>query len=108
MKLRFYKKGGEWYADVKQCTEAQNRMVLGADKALDIISNGKDDILLLVETGKLENYGDIQLKRIIHDCFGGTYFIRTKVKGLPKIAWLCNVCHVVFGEHPEYINISIL
>ena len=45
--IRFYKKHNAWYADVAEHTEAENRMVAGADTFLEKIDEKK----LVVSTG---------------------------------------------------------
>ena len=55
----------------------------------------------------------IRLHRIEHAPFGATYWVssgnapdapRIAFAALP-VAWLCNVTHSVFGEHPRDIYI---
>lgn len=38
--LRFYKEGAEWFADVPEHTQAENRMVAGADVLIESFANG--------------------------------------------------------------------
>ena len=55
----------------------------------------------------------IRLHRIEHDPFGATYWVSSgNAPDAPHVsfavmpvAWLCNVTHTVFGEHPRDIYI---
>ena len=58
----------------------------------------------------------VRLHRIEHDPFGATYWAsagdapdapRLSFAVLP-VAWLCNVTHDVFGEHPKDIYIHTI
>ena len=46
MKQRFFKQDGKWYADVTNHTLEDNEMVGGADIALEIISEGHNEVTL--------------------------------------------------------------
>lgn len=105
--LRFYKEGAEWFADVPEHTQAENRMVAGADVLIESFANGGNEvrIVLSADIDDPDPY-QIRLKRIEHDCWGATYLAHIKGCLLPRAAWLCNVTHTVFGgEHPKTIYI---
>ena len=42
-KVRFFKQDNKWYADIPNHTLEDNEMVMGADIALDYVSEGKED-----------------------------------------------------------------
>ena len=50
MKLRFFKQDNKWYADVPNHTLEENEMVSGADTALELISDGHNEITLDLTT----------------------------------------------------------
>ena len=105
--LRFYKQGEEWFADVAGHTQAQNRMVAGADTLLDVMSDGGSEVKVVL-SADLENPDEwmIHLHLVEHDKFGATYRVKRAKEGGSSLAWLCNVTHDVFGgEHPEDIYV---
>lgn len=104
--LLFYKDGKCWYADVEGHTQAQNLMVAGADKLIEGFSCGKPGVVVRVSSDceRPKPY-KVRMRRIEHDPFGATYLAFIKGKTLPRPAWICNVTHTVFGEHPKRIYI---
>ena len=106
-RIRFYKEGGEWYADVPSHSQAENRMVAGADKFLDYLDEKNSGRLLMI-VGDNDQKGDYvyRLFRIHHDRWGATYLVKKKGARLGlKIIWMCNVVHDVLGEHLKRIYI---
>lgn len=106
-RIRFYKEGGEWYADIPNHTKAENRMVAGADKFLDYLDD-KDSGRLMLMVGDDDQHGDycFSLFRLHHDKYGATYLLKRKGSRMAlRIVWLCNVTHDVFEEHPKRIYI---
>ncbi|MDY3228546.1 MAG: DUF6717 family protein [Kiritimatiellia bacterium] len=105
--LRFYKEDGEWYADVAEHTQAENRMVAGADALIESFARGGNEVRIVLSADVDDpNPYQIKLKRIEHDAWGATYLAHIKGFLLPRPAWLCNVTHTVFGgEHPRTIYI---
>ena len=105
--LRFYKDGDGWFADVAGHTQSQNRMVAGADKLIERFAGGRDEVrvLLSADISDPDEY-QIKLHRIEHDFSGATYWVSggKRFATIP-VAWLCNVTHTVFGEHPKDIYI---
>ena len=105
--VAFYKDEEGWFAEVAGHTKAQNRMVAGADKFLEKMSGGHRRLRITVAAGEAPVDGWFaKLTRVEHDPFGATYLCRVKGWLLPRIAWLCNVTHTVFGEHPRKIWIT--
>ena len=105
--LRFYRDGTEWFADVPQHGQAENRMVAGADKLLEDISGGKDEVFA-VFSADVENPDEwkLHLHLIEHDKFGATYSVKVAGQSILRAAWLCNVTHTVCGgEHPTDIYV---
>ena len=114
-RVRFFKQDGKWYADVPNHTLEENEMVMGADVALDYLSNGKSDVFLtLTDTDPGWN-APLVLYRGEHDDEGAYYSVSgllfmdflehfaQHLMGTKPEVWICNVTHDVFGEHPERI-----
>lgn len=114
-KVRFFKQDNKWYADVPNHTLEENEMVMGADVALEALSNGKDEVFLTLSD---ENPGwntPLVLTRKEHDDDGAYYGVSGVLLanffagmsdygyGSKPEVWVCNVTHDVFGEHPEHI-----
>ena len=121
--IRFFKQDSKWYADVPNHSLEENEMVMGADIALDYISNGKEEVLLTV-TDEYPGYNaPLELTRKEHDDEGAYYTVSgllfldfmiscSEMSGnmpmreefKPEI-WICNVTHDIFGEHPKNIYV---
>ena len=105
--LRFYRSGTEWFADVPQHTKAENQMVAGADTLLDRVSNGADEVFVVLSSD-IPNPGEwkLHLHIVEHDKYGATYRVKAAGQEGFHLAWLCNVAHTVFGgEHPTDIYV---
>ena len=121
--LRFFKQDGRWYADVPEHSLDENEMVLGADEMCEFLSRGKDSVTVEMETGLVLSIYEpkqylLKLTMLEHDDEGATYSLSGYLfnemmdaamseGAAPSLtAWLCNVTHTVFGEHPEVIWIT--
>ena len=117
MKQRFFKQEGKWYADVANRTLDENEMVMGADIALELISEGHNEVTLDLSTKK-EDDPLLIFTMKSHDDDGAYYVVngllyRQYIESIlpllcgrvPEI-WICNVTHDVFGEHPETIYVN--
>ena len=105
--VRFYRDGGNWYADVPQHTQAQNQMVAGADLLLDSVAGGGNSVSVVL-SADVASPGEWQMHLHIveHDMYGATYRVHVAGRKSTRLIWLCNVMHTVFGgEHPEDIYI---
>jgi len=103
--LRFYRSGTEWFADVPKHTKAENQMVAGADTLLDEVSDGADEVFVVLSSD-IPDPGEwkLHLHLVEHDKFGATYKVKAAGQDGTQLAWLCNVMHTVFGgEHPTDI-----
>ncbi len=113
MKLRFYKKNNKWYADVPGIPEDFNEMVLNSDMLLEELSLGKAAMTLTFEANEAKQYL-IKMSIKEHDNEGAWYSlmgplynqIMTETSTPFSELWICNVTHLVFGEHPEVIYIT--
>lgn len=112
MKLGFYKKENKWFADVPGIPEDLNEMVLNSDMLLEELSLGKKVVTLNIEVDEPKQYL-IKMTIKEHDDEGAWYSLMgtlynqfmTKTILFNEI-WICNVTHVVLGEHPEAIYIT--
>ena len=118
MKLRFFKQDGKWYADVPNHTLEENEMVSGADTALELISDGHNEITLDLTTDFKDNDPLLIFLLKTHDDYGATYSVGGTLyqqhfiellkitNGVEPYMWICNVAHDVFdGEHPNAIYV---
>ena len=131
IRLRFYKDcDGKWYSDIPGVPKEANEMVLGTEFVLDDMADGRKELILTLTTEEPKQY---QLKMSIkeHDDEGAWYNImgpffnqmmgkmysqvdETKLSEGDKDmwreafneVWICNMTHIVFGEHPEYIYVT--
>ncbi len=122
-----------WFIDLPNWPwkKANLEMVCGADKLLDILSNGKDRVKLLVkpleepkeetEFSNLMLEGWLEVKQIQSSLTGGaTYtargigmeqFVRNHpVSGqsMQRTLWLCPVTLFVFGHYPKYFYVKVI
>ena len=105
-----------WYAADIEGSRTQNAMVAGADKLIDALAGGHNRIEI-VFSSDVADPGDhiVRLHRVTHDpLFGATYRVKDGSTGkAPKfrgpmglrLAYVCNQCHKVIGEHPKDIYI---
>lgn len=113
-KLRFFKQDNKWYADVPNHTLDENEMVMGSDIALEILSNGKSELLVTL-SDEDEKHSTLAMRMSSHDDEGAYYklsgflynefinkFIDNPENFIDEI-WICNVTHDVFGYHPKNI-----
>ena len=116
MKLRFFKQGDKWYADVPNHTLEDNEMVYGSDVLLENLSHGNDEVVLNISLVEVPDYL-LKLDMREHDDDGAYYIVSGPLFNQYvesntvnycedyNVAWICNVTHDVFGEHPKEIYI---
>lgn len=114
--LRFYKdSNNEWYADVPGWTGtyAQLQMVSGADTLLDLMANGRNEVLITFSETDFENAECLEpdhlaIRNLILDSDSGANYILNSYDGIDMDlkVWLCNVTEFVFGYFPERIFFS--
>ncbi len=75
--IRFYRSGTEWFADVPQHTKAENQMVAGADTLLEEVSDGADEVFVVLSSD-IPNPDEwkLHLHIVEHDKFGATYKVK--------------------------------
>ena len=90
--------------------EENLKLVKKYEKHIDLVELRVDylteDGLYVTVDISLEDDYPVRLKLVAHDEIGGTYKVEN-LDGFKEDVWLCNVVHVLFGEHPEYIFIDI-
>ena len=71
-KLRFFKQDKKWYADVPNHTLDENEMVMGSDTALDLMSDNKDEIVLIF-SDEDDKHSILTMTMKEHDSEGAYY-----------------------------------
>ena len=109
---RFLREGSGWYIDLPEYLEQGGSkgdlaMVAGADTLLDIISEGKDEVIIQLSTEEFEGSDELTLVEVCAPSLGGGYYIMEEYEGnkLHHRLWLCAVTNFVFGYLPERIFI---
>jgi hypothetical protein len=110
---RFIKEGRDWYIDLPEFIEnggskGDLQMVEGADKMLDVISEGKDEVSLFIDEVSFEGSDELILTERCDPYIGGGYYILKIFEGkeINQNMWLCAVTEYVFGNLPEKIFIK--
>lgn len=114
-KIRFFKQDNKWYADIPNHALEDNEMVMGADIALDFVSDGRQEVSITLTDEHPGWSTPLAFHLREHDDDGAYYDVdgfllmqfiegtaNTFFGSKPEI-WICNVTHDVFGEHPEHI-----
>jgi len=100
--LRFYKENSKkWYADIPYWTGRKSalQMIAGADKLLDLIAKGRDEVYLHYSENEIKDADKLVFKR---KCwFNGADYILNSLEG--QKVWLCNVTKFVMGYFPKKI-----
>ena len=108
--FKFYKDEGTWYVDLPEWegSRADLAMVSGADTMLDIISQGENDIKVLLSTEDFDGSNKLELLRDAPEIGEGSWYLMKTYKGIEYNLelWLCDVTIFVFGEFPKHIYVS--
>jgi len=104
--LRFYKeKSKYWYADVPQWTGRKSalQMVAGADKLLDCIAKGRQEVHLHFSENEINDADCLVFHK--KSWINGADYNLKKCNGtdVDMKVWLCNVTKFVMGEFPKTI-----
>jgi len=104
--LRFYKeKSKYWYADIPSWTSRKSalQMVSGADKLLDILAKGNDEVYVHFSENEIDGGDVLEFKS--KSWFNGANYIMPKCEGVKydMKVWLCNVTLHVLGKFPKKI-----
>jgi len=110
---RFYKNEIEWFVDLPEYLEKGGdigdlQMVEGADTMLDIMSEGKKEVVLCISTEKFDGSDQLKLIEKCHPLKGGGYYFMKKFEQeeINLRIWLCRVVEFVFGDIPENLFIK--
>ena len=116
-RIQFNKeKDGCWYVDFPHWPFSHDNlaMVSGADKMLDLLSDGVSLVKVSVIPAKKkeQHNGYIELEQTEHSLFGGSTY---QVKYEPFIQrfkrdtlWICPVTLFVLGRYPKFIYVKRL
>ena len=108
--FKFYKDEGGWFVDLPEWegTKADLAMVSGADTMMDIISQGENDIQVLLSTEEFDGSNRLEFLRESPEVGEGSWYLMKSYKGIEYNLelWLCNVTIFVFGNFPKYIYVS--
>jgi hypothetical protein len=109
-KYKFEKNGIEWYVDLPGYIEnggspGELQMVEGADTMLEIMSEGKREVMLTISTERFDRSDELTLKERCGPMKGGAYYFMKEFEGkqINLTMWLCQVIEFVFGEIPSNI-----
>ena len=108
--FKFYKDIGGWFVDLPgwEGTKADLAMVSGADTMLDIISQGENDIMVLLSTEEFDGSNRLEFLRESPEMGEGSWYLMKTYIGIEYNLelWLCDVTKFVFGTFPKNIYIS--
>ena len=116
-KLRFNKeKNGCWYIVFPHWPFSHDNlaMVSGADKMLELLSDGDPfvEVSVIPAKEKVQHDGYIELEQTEHSLFGGsTYQVKFEpfIKMFKRdILWICPVTLFVLGHYPRLIYVRKL
>jgi hypothetical protein len=112
-KHRFIKDGRDWFIDLPEFLEnggskGDLQMVEGADKMLDFISEGKNEVTLFIDRVSFDGSDELKLTERCDPFVGGGYYNLKTFEGkeINQTMWLCSVTEYVFGDLPERIFIK--
>lgn len=101
----FNKEGNLWYVDLPEWKGDKKDllMVMGADKLMDKLSNGKPTVSLIISQDEPAEEGFDKMKKIMNTPpFGGAMY---STKYWP--IWLCKVTSWIYGDMPEVLYYKV-
>lgn len=109
----FYKDGLSWFIDLPRYLEQGGdpgdlQMIDGADKMLDILSDGDTKVQLDISIDLFEGADELILIEKCDPFIGGGNYLFKNYNGreINKHLWLCQVTQFVFGDIPEKIYVK--
>lgn len=111
--FKFYRNDkGVWYITLPEWIgdEDDLQMIEGADKWLDLMSSGGDEVALIIANSTFEDAAFLMLIRLGEENLGGggNYFLenfQSAPVGLK--VWLCEVVEFIFDEYPQRIYFAL-
>jgi len=110
---KFIREGRDWFIDLPEYIEnggskGDLQMVEGADTMLDIISEGRNNVSLIMDRVPFSGSDMLTLTEKCDPFVGGGYYNLMAFEGkeFNKTMWLCAVTEYVFGDLPEKIFIK--
>ena len=107
-KYRFYKNETEWFVDLPEYIEnggsiGNLEMVEGADTMLDMMAEGKKEVMVFISTENFDGSDRLAIKEKCDPLKGGAYYLMKEFEGkeISLTMWLCGVIEFVFGEIPS-------
>ena len=105
---RFYKDGEEWFIYLPESpfTKAELQMVMGADKFLDIIAKGDDELAITISRNPFDGSDTLHYEhqgRLEGPEYGeGAWYFLNEYDSTPYSlqVWLCDVTKYLFGDFP--------
>lgn len=111
--FRFYKtESNRWYVYLPswEGSVADLEMVAGADNMLEYMSEGKNDIKLIISEEFFEGSDLLEFKREADEWGNGAFYIFRTYKSIEinLDMWLCDVTKFIFGKFPKKLYICAL
>lgn len=117
-KYRFYKNESGWFIDLKYFPFDKDylAMVAGADKLLDVLAKGKNEVTLLIDTTPIPYSEGVLVKELKLGTAQGTIYNVEHVKidhtlntseDSKDQLWLCPVTLWVFWKYPKKIYFKV-
>lgn len=110
---KFIKTGRDWYIDLPSYIEQGGdsgdlQMIDGADKMLDIIAEGGNEVVLTISREQFEGADKLILTEKCDPFIGGgNYLLKTyNGQNVNQNMWLCQVTEFVFGDIPAEIYVE--
>lgn len=113
---RFYKDEFGWFIDLPEWKgeKWELQMVSGADAFLDILSQGQDEIFIILSREPYNNSNILKFRELGRlegfEMGEGAWYSMEEYQGIDYnlAMWLCDVTKFIFGDFPEIIYFSVL
>lgn len=109
----FFKKDGGWYANLPQPLKTSRKrsyldLKEGADTMLNLMSDGADEVTLVMNTEPFENAEVLELLQTCKPFLDGGYYLMREHDGreINYRMWICDVTRLAFDGLPEKIYVK--
>ncbi len=106
----FKKEEGIWYIHLPQYlaqgwSKKDLEMAEGAEKLLNIIANGRDNVSIRLSTQPFKGADELELMELCEAPSGGAIYLLDTCHGkeIGSFIWVCDIALFVFGDMPENI-----